>query len=79
MTREEYKANLRKELEGMDANELRSYARSNHIRLYTRVPEKMLEFILDTKTTREFHGDAFRDKNNTPIHGSSSMNSEWRV
>lgn len=62
MTREEYRTQLTNSLSGRDYYELREYARAHHIKLYTRVPDKMVYLIVEAMTSREFHGDAFRDK-----------------
>lgn len=62
MTRAEYKENLKEELYLMDKDELKAYAKKNGVRLYTTVPDKMVQVIADTMTSREFHGDAFRSK-----------------
>lgn len=61
MTRQEYKEGIIKELEGMGKNELKAYARNHYVRLYTTVPDKMVQVIANTMTEREFHGDAFRE------------------
>ena len=60
MTRKEHKENLRNELSEMTAQELKQYARAHYIKLYTVVPDKMVDAIVESMTNREFHGDAFR-------------------
>lgn len=62
MTREEYKVDLTNELRSKDARELTAYARERKIRLFTKVPSRMISTIVEAMTVREFHGDAFRGK-----------------
>lgn len=62
MTREEYKKNLTNELSGKSYEELKDYAKEHGVRLYSKVPYKMLSSIVQIMTEREFHGDAFRVK-----------------
>lgn len=70
MTRDEYRLKLTEELSGMGALELRDYARAHYVKLYTRVPDRMREAIVSVMTTREFHGDAFREQSiQTPVQG----------
>ena len=52
---------MTKDLELMDRDELKAYARAEGIRLYTVVPEKMRKQIREIEYTRAHHGDAFRD------------------
>lgn len=52
---------MTKDLELMDRDELKQYARAKSIRLYTVVPEKMRKQIREIEYTRAHHGDAFRD------------------
>ncbi len=56
------KKNLsRSELQKMSRQELKEYARQRGIRLYTVVPEKMIERIISVEYSRATHGDAFRE------------------
>lgn len=49
-----------KNLENMNKEELKQYARDNGIRLYTSVPERMRKRIKEVEYVRKHHGDAFR-------------------
>lgn len=60
MTRAEFKENLRNELSGMTAQELKMYAKEHYIKLYTVVPDRMVSAIVESMANRMFHGDAFR-------------------
>lgn len=48
------------DLDKMNKDELKKYAKEKGIRLFTTVPEKMREKIKVTEYVREHHGDAFR-------------------
>ncbi len=48
------------DLEKMNKDELKMYAKEKGIRLFTTVPEKMRERIKEVEYVREHHGDAFR-------------------
>ena len=52
---------IRTELQYASYDELKAYAREHGIRLYTKVPSKMLNIIAETQARRMHHGDAFRD------------------
>lgn len=56
-----YKANLRAELEPMDKDELKKYAKEHGVTLYTTVKAKMIDAIVSVLNGRYFHGWAFRD------------------
>lgn len=51
---------IRAELQNASYEELVSYARKHGIRLYTKVPSKMINVIAETQARRMHHGDAFR-------------------
>lgn len=48
------------DLEKMNKDELKKYARENGIRLFSTVPKKMREKIREVEYVRTNHGNAFR-------------------
>lgn len=46
-------------LEDMSREQLAQYAREQGIKLYTRVPDKMIKRIKEVEYIRKHHGDAF--------------------
>lgn len=52
---------MTKDLDLMDRDELKEYARVKGIRLFTVVPEKMRKRIREVEDARARRGDAFRD------------------
>ena len=59
MTRDEYQRNLRAELDGKSKSELSKYAKEHGIKLFTVVPDKMRDKIIEVSAGRQFHGYAF--------------------
>ncbi len=57
----EVAVDITKDLELMDRDELKAYARAKGIRLYTVVPEKIRKKIREIEYARAHHGDAFRN------------------
>lgn len=46
-------------LEDMSREQLAQYAKEHGIKLYTRVPSKMIKQIREVEYVRKHHGDAF--------------------
>ena len=51
----------RNELESMTVQQLKEYAKTNGIRLYTVNRDKIINKILEVEHVRSTHGDAFRN------------------
>lgn len=51
---------INKSLDAMTKEELKEYAKTKGIRLYSTVPDKIRQHIREVEHVRKIHGDAFR-------------------